>query len=208
MEFNLRKKWITTLLIFVISVCLACLSDKNKVIGTNLKTLLNDSSIVYYSYDSGELSQAIVLKIDQDKAIIQKPDILIIGEILDTKEFSKAKIDTIKENWFHETDYQSYSYTVQVKSVIIGLCPKNYLEITVTSSSSYEFGFSHISENGDSVYEAFFEPLCCGHLINKRIPVGENCIFHFRKGDLNVVDYIASFSAENLDKYMYDRGLK
>jgi hypothetical protein len=209
MESNLRKIWIKIALILLISVCLAFIVENTKATSNKLDIQLNDSSIVYYSYDSGELNQTIVLNNDQDTATIQKPDILIIGEILDSKEFSKTTIDTLKDNWFNQTNYQSYTYTVQVNSVEFGSCSKNYLEIMVTSSSSHRFRYSHISENGDSIYEAIIlEPFCCGHLINKQIPVGEDCIFHFKKGDLGVVDYISSYSSDNLKKYMKNSDLE
>ena len=114
MESNLRKIWIKIALILLISVCLAFIVENTKATSNKLDIQLNDSSIVYYSYDSGELNQTIVLNNDQDTATIQKPDILIIGEILDSKEFSKTTIDTLKDNWFNQTNYQSYTYTVQL----------------------------------------------------------------------------------------------
>ena len=211
MKSNLREIWIRILLISIISVCPAFILEYTKATTTNLNKQLNDSSIVYYSYDSGEIKLTFIPNSDRDTAAVRKPDILLIGEILDSKNFSQTTIDTLDDNWFNQTNYQSYTYIVKVNSVVYGLYSKKILEIKVTSSSSNEFKsrFSHISENGDSIYIAtFFAPLCCGHLINKQIPVGEDCIFHFKKGDLSVVDYISSYSNDDLKKYMIKSGLE
>ena len=196
--------------IVTLALCYVFILEPTKATSTTLYKHLNDSSIVYYSYDSGEIKLTFVPDSDQDTAVVRKPDILVIGEILDSKDFSQTTIDTLDDDWFNQTNVQSYTYTVKVNRVVYGLCPKKILEITVTSSSSNEFKsrFSHISENGDSVYIAtFIEPFCCGHLINKRIPGGEECILHFRKGDLKVVDYISSYSSDNLKKYLIKSGL-
>ena len=196
-------------MILIISFCRAFVLENTKAITTNLDQQPNDSIIVYYSYDSGELEQTYILDTNQKITTIRNPDILIIGEILGTKESSKTTIDTLDDNWFNQTNYQSYTYTVKVNSVEFGVCSKDHLEITVTSSSSHKFRYSHMSENGDSIYEGIFilSP-CCGHLINKKIPVGEDCIFHFKKGDLHVVDYISSYNRDALDKYMIESGLE
>ena len=210
-ESNLKETWIRITLILILSVYPTLLLGKNKASTTYLNKQLNDSSIVYYSYDSGEIIITFIPNSDQDTTAIRKPDIIIIGEILDSKDFSQTAIDTLDDHWFKQTNYQSYTYTVKVKDVIYGLCTKNYLEITVTSSLSNEFKsrFSHISENGDSIDEVIIKAnICCGHSINKQIPVGEDCIFHFRQGDLKIVDYISSYSYDDLNKYMIKSSLE
>jgi len=197
-------------LILIISVCLTVLFESTKASSAIIFKQLSDSSIVYYSYNSGEIKLSLILD-DQDTATLQKPDIVFIGEILDTKDFSQTMTDTLNDNRFKQTNYQSYTYTVRVDTVIVGIYSNDYLEITVKSSSSHEFSsrFSHISENGDSIYEGIgsLQPPCCGHLINKQIPVGEDCIFHFKTGELSVVDYISSYSCNDLQQYLTKSGL-
>ena len=210
MKANQRVLWFKITVIIISSVCLAFIWNNPVATASNSNKQQYDSTIVYYSYHSGEIE--IIFVPDHDTATVRKPDILIIGEVLDSKDFSHTIIDTLDDGWLKHTNYQTYTYTVKVNDIVYGVCSNDYLEITVKSSSQdeYKTRFSHISENGDSVFEGIIKSIipCCEIYHNKRIPVGEDCIFHFKKGDLSVVDYISSYSKEELKNYMMKSGLE
>ena len=208
MNVNQNVIWFRIVMVILLSVCLAFRWNIPVATTSNSNKQQNDSIIVYYSYYNGEIETIFIS--DQEKATVRKSDILIIGETLDSKDHSQTIIDTLNDGWLKHTNYQTYTYTVKVNNVAYGVCSNDYLEITVTSSSRSEHNFSHISVNGDSVFEGIikYSISACGQSINKRIPVGTDCIFHFKKGDISVVDYISSYSSEELRNYMIRYGLE
>ena len=210
MKVNQSLLFFRIAMILTSSVCLAIIWNNSAATTSNSNKQQNDSTIVYYSYYSNEAEYIFIP--EQDTSIVEKPDILIIGEILDSKDLSHTIIDTLDDGWLKHTNYQIYTYTVKVNYVLYGVCSNDHLEITVTSGSQEErkTRFSHISEKGDSVFEVFVRVMIpyCETYTNKRIPVGEVCIFHFKKGDLSVVEYISSYSKEELKNYMIKSGLE
>ena len=77
MKVNQSVLWFRISILFISSVCLAIIWSNSAATTSNLNKQQNDSTIVYYSYYSGEIEYIFIP--EQDTSIVEKPDILIIG---------------------------------------------------------------------------------------------------------------------------------